>query len=118
MRAVALICLLAGPAVAQNLDCQTRGYCTNDLECFPDGERFELRMRPDGRGQFGWVDGTPFEAKPIRRGAMTVYHVTDGAEAVQSLIVGPDGDATFTVAGVFGGRLYHSIQSLTCTEPR
>ncbi len=114
--AVALT-LLGTAAVAQNFDCQTRGYCTNALECAPDDERFAIRANADGTASFGWVDQTAFTAKPIQRDGFTTWVSTSNPSSVQMLTLADDLSATFSVVGAFQG-LYHSIQSLTCVPAR
>ncbi len=108
--------LLATPALAQNYDCQTRGYCTNALECSPDDERFTIRAQPDGTSAFGWVGSATFSAKPIRRDAFTVWMNTSNSESIQMLSLSNNGvDATFAVMLDIGG-FYHSMQALTCAR--
>lgn len=114
---LSLALLAATPVAAQEiptaLDCQTRGYCTNALECHPDSERFRFRGRPDGTWAFGWTSGPDFVAKPLRRDGFIVFTSTDSQTAVQILVLSDSLDATFTVIGNFAG-LYHSTQVLTC----
>lgn len=112
---LALACLtVAVPAMAQNYDCQTRGYCTNALECAPDDERFTIRAQPDGTSTFGWLNAYQFTAKPTRRPGYTAWITTNEPAAIQTLTLSDNGvDATFAVIMDIGG-LYHSIQALTC----
>lgn len=100
--------------MAQNLNCQTQGYCTNALECSPDTERFQVRDLGGDRAQFGWEGNLAFQAKAIRRDGIIVYIVTSSDTGVQMLTIAENLTATFAIVTTFGDQLYHSIQALNC----
>lgn len=119
MRALLALALLAPlPALADTYRCQTAGYCTNDLECFPDTAVFLLETDKSGNATYGWDDPSAgiFTANGGQRieGA-TVWRLID-ASFTQTLVLADNMQATFSLSSVLGGSLYTSFQALTCVR--
>lgn len=102
------------PALAETLRCQTQGYCILDLTCAPDDEIFVLTDSGKGAPTFGWEGATVFTAPAQRKTDMTVYQSTDLPDSIQTLVVGDDLTASFSISAMLNGTLYTSFQSMTC----
>ena len=116
MRLLLAACLAAPlPALADTYRCPTAGYCTNDLECFPDTAVFQIVTDKSGGATFGWQDTDPamFHVQGVRIDGATVYHTNTGG-AVQTLVLADSLQATFSVSAPLGDSLYTSFQALTC----
>ena len=115
-RALTVLIALLVPAVAgaQSLRCQTSGYCTADLECFPDDEFFRIVVNPDQTATFGWEGSFQFTAKPLRRDGFTAYINASEAGSIQTLALADDLTATFSLSAIILDELYTSFQVLTC----
>lgn len=119
MRALlALALLIPVPALADNYRCQTAGYCTNDLECFPDTAVFLLQTDKAGGASYGWDDpgAGRFTASAGQRiDGATVWHLI-APSYTQTLVLADNMQATFSLSSNFDGRLYTSFQALTCVR--
>jgi hypothetical protein len=102
------------PAMAENLRCQTQGYCILDLTCAPDDEFFVLTDSGKSTPTFGWEGSATFSAEAQRKDGMTVYQSNTLPDSIQTLVVGDDMTASFSISAMLNDELYTSFQSMTC----
>jgi hypothetical protein len=106
--------LISLPASADSLRCQTQGYCILDLTCAPDDEMFILTDSGKSTPTFGWEGSARFSAEAQRKDGMTVYQSNSLPDSIQTLVVGDDMTASFSISAMLNDELYTSFQSMTC----